>query len=68
MSTKSDIWSTGIVAYVLLTGFSPFGGETDGETFNNIINSPIDFPDELFEDVSPCGIDFIRAVTEKGPG
>ena len=68
LSLKSDIWSTGIVAYVLLTGFSPFGGDTDTETFNNILQTEIDFPDELFEDISMCGVDFIRALTEKRPG
>ena len=24
-----DIWSLGVLAYVLLTGFSPYGGDTD---------------------------------------
>jgi serine/threonine protein kinase len=59
------MWSVGILCYVLLTGFSPFGGDTDQETFRNIIHEPIDFPDELFEDVSPAAIDFIVRVAVK---
>jgi len=65
LSTAADMWSVGILCYVLLTGFSPFGGDTDQETFRNIIHEPIDFPDELFEDVSPAAIDFIVRVAVK---
>ncbi|CAL8112852.1 unnamed protein product [Orchesella dallaii] len=65
LSTVCDMWSVGILTYVLLTGFSPFGGDTDQETFSNIINEPIDFPEELFEDVSPEAIDFIEKLAVK---
>lgn len=59
--------SLGVTTYALLTGFSPFGGDTDQETFCNISNADIDFPDELFEDVSAEAIDFIRKLLVRDP-
>jgi serine/threonine protein kinase len=60
--------SLGVTAYVLLTGFSPFGGETDQETFCNISRAEVDFPEELFEDVSEEAQDFIRRLLVRDPG
>lgn len=62
LSLKTDIWSVGVLAYVLLTGCSPFGGDTKQETFLNISQCDLTFPDELFQDVSPDAIDFIRSA------
>lgn len=56
-----------MTTYALLTGFSPFGGDTDQETFCNISNADLDFPDELFEDVSAEAVDFIRKLLVKDP-
>jgi len=65
LTTSADIWSVGILTYVLVTGFSPFGGDTDQETYRNIVNEPVDYPEELFEDVSAAAIDFINKLTAK---
>lgn len=59
--------SVGVMAYVLLTGFTPFGGDTDQETFQNICHGQLDFPDELFEDISPQAEDFIRKTLSREP-
>ena len=39
--------SLGVLAYVLLTGCSPFGGETKQETYSNITTGSIDFGPEF---------------------
>merc|ERR1711974_55553 len=36
ISTTTDMWSVGVITYVLLSGLSPFLGLDNQETFNNI--------------------------------
>ncbi|XP_047112532.1 calcium/calmodulin-dependent protein kinase cmkB-like [Schistocerca piceifrons] len=67
ISLATDIWSVGVLAYVLLTGYSPFGGDTKQETFCNITQGELSFPDELFEGISSSAKDFISATLVKNP-
>lgn len=60
--------SVGVLAYVLLSGYSPFAGETKQETFCNISQCTLNFPDELFEGVSEAARDFIRTTLQTDPG
>lgn len=59
--------SVGVTTYVLLTGFSPFGGETDQETFQNISLGEVDFPEELFGDISAQAKDFVARLLVLDP-
>ncbi|TRY79217.1 hypothetical protein TCAL_05887 [Tigriopus californicus] len=67
ITLAADIWSLGVLAYVLLTGFSPFGGDSDQETLRNISNAQLDFPSELFEGVSDQAKDFISQCLKRKP-
>ena len=60
VSTTSDMWSVGVVCYVLLSGLSPFMGDSDVETFANISGIAYDFADEAFDAISEEAKDFIR--------
>lgn len=59
--------SLGVLTYVLLTGFLPFGGDNDQETFLQISKGELDFPAELFEDISPEAIDFMKRLLLRQP-
>lgn len=62
ISLATDIWSLGVLTYVLLTGHSPFTGESKQETIFNVSQGILDFPEDLFERVSEAAKDFIRAA------
>lgn len=59
---STDIWSVGVLGYVLLSGFSPFGADDKQQTFLNISKCALSFEPEHFEDVSSAAIDFIKSA------
>lgn len=61
----TDMWSIGVVCYVLLTGLSPFMGDTDAETLSNVTHGEFDFDEEEFDNVSNDGKDFIEKLLVK---
>ncbi|CAH1185537.1 unnamed protein product [Phyllotreta striolata] len=64
---STDIWSIGVLAYVLLSGFSPFGADDKQQTFLNISRCSLSFESEHFGDVSSAAIDFIKSALIVNP-
>ncbi|XP_059475294.1 titin homolog [Neocloeon triangulifer] len=62
ISVASDMWSVGVICYVLLSGLSPFMGDNDAETFANTTRADFDFEDEAFDAISQDAKDFISAL------
>ncbi|XP_002158536.2 serine/threonine-protein kinase dst1 [Hydra vulgaris] len=63
----SDMWSIGVVTYVLLSGISPFAGDDVMETYANIGMVEYDFDCEEFDDVSDLAMNFIEKLLERRP-
>lgn len=57
-----DMWSIGVIAYILLCGFPPFFGDTVPEMFEQIMAGSFDFPAEYWGDVSKEAKDFISKL------
>jgi len=62
---SSDVWSVGIIAYVLMTGAPPFDGKSNTEIFKKIVKQPLKFPKEVR--LSKSLRDFIRLMLKKSP-
>ncbi|XP_038241484.1 serine/threonine-protein kinase 17A-like isoform X1 [Dermochelys coriacea] len=67
ISTATDMWSVGVLTYIMLTGESPFLGDTKQETFLNISQVNVQFPPDVFQGISAQAIDFIRSLLIKNP-
>uniref|UniRef100_A0A8C1QGV8 Myosin light chain kinase family, member 4b n=1 Tax=Cyprinus carpio TaxID=7962 RepID=A0A8C1QGV8_CYPCA len=65
VSFPTDMWSLGVITYMLLSGLSPFLGEDDNETLNNILACQWSFEEAEFADISEEAKDFISRLLVK---
>ncbi|CAN0892859.1 Phosphoenolpyruvate carboxylase kinase 1 [Linum grandiflorum] len=59
---KVDVWSCGVVCYVMLAGFPPFYGDDVEEIFEAVVRGNLRFPAKSFRNVSPQAKDFLRKL------
>ncbi|XP_037549683.1 triple functional domain protein [Nematolebias whitei] len=67
VSLTSDLWSLGVVTYVLLSGASPFLDESAEETCLNICKLDFSFPRDYFQGVSQAARDFVCLLLRSDP-
>lgn len=62
-----DMWSIGVITYILLCGFPPFYNENLPELFEQILKAEYDFPEDYWKDISSDAKDFIRKLLVVDP-
>jgi len=64
---KCDIWSCGVILYMLLSGCPPFGGRTDEEVLKNVAKGKYSLEGEEWEGISEEAKDLIRKMLTYDP-
>ncbi|XP_020365373.2 myosin light chain kinase, smooth muscle-like isoform X2 [Rhincodon typus] len=61
----TDTWSIGVICYILLSGLSPFQGDSDTETLTNVTAVSWEFDEEAFAEISENAKNFISSLLQK---
>lgn len=64
---KCDVWSLGVIMYILFCGYPPFNGSTDDKIMERILTQEVLFPPEEWASVSKEAKELIRDMLNKNP-
>ncbi len=64
---KCDIWSCGVILYILLCGYPPFNGETDTEIMKAVKKGQFEFPEEEWNSISKDARDLVSHMLKYDP-
>ena len=64
---KCDIWSAGVILYILITGTPPFNGETDEDILENVKKMKYTFNIPEMKNISVALKDLIASVLVEPP-
>ncbi|KAI3898743.1 hypothetical protein MKW98_000856 [Papaver atlanticum] len=59
---KIDIWSAGVILYIMLSGIPPFYGDSAAEIFEAVLRGNLRFPTRIFHSVSSSAKDLLRRM------
>mmetsp|Transcript_25268 Transcript_25268/g.53650 ORF Transcript_25268/g.53650 Transcript_25268/m.53650 type:complete len:586 (+) Transcript_25268:137-1894(+) len=62
-----DVWSIGVITYILLCGYPPFYGDTDNQIFDSVRTGRFDFPSPDWDGISDAAKDFICSLLRRDP-
>lgn len=64
-SSEADIWSIGVITYILLCGSRPFWARTESGIFRSVLRADPNFHDAPWPSVSPEGKDFVKRLLNR---
>jgi len=62
-----DLWSCGVILYILLSGKYPFAGETIQDTLEMVVSARISMNDEAWDEVSSEAKFLVAALLKRNP-
>ncbi|KAK2439132.1 calcium-dependent protein kinase [Trifolium repens] len=64
---ETDIWSAGIILYILLSGVPPFWAENEKGIFDAILHGHIDFASDPWPSISSSAKDLVKKMLRNDP-
>jgi len=66
-SKEADIWSCGVILYILLSGVPPFWGDTEQQIFDSILKGRLDFSSDPWPKISQHAQDCVKKMLVQDP-
>lgn len=64
---RADVWSCGVILYIMLCGKPPFKGKTDQQIMSSILNDEPSFQEIQWKNIPDDLKDLIRKILIKDP-
>ena len=59
---KCDIWSCGVITYIILSGMPPFNGQSDQDIMKKVRQGAFNFDDNVWKNISDAAKNFISQL------
>ncbi|KAL2555647.1 calcium-dependent protein kinase 1-like [Forsythia ovata] len=64
---EADVWSAGVIVYILLSGVPPFWDETEQGIFEQVLHGDLDFSSDPWPSISESAKDLVRKMLVRDP-